>query len=102
MEAGRRAWAWALPQCLPFQEEVGAAVLGASEDRRASGPTVRETVPGPAASSLAKEEAEWTAGEACPAPCSTQEALAQRVPSAEACCGGDTASGLRPRAEVWD
>ncbi|XP_046533060.1 peripheral-type benzodiazepine receptor-associated protein 1 isoform X8 [Equus quagga] len=84
------------------QEEVGAAVLGASEDRRASGPTVRETVPGPAASSLAKEEAEWTAGEACPAPCSTQEALAQRVPSAEACRGGDAASGLRPRAERED
>ncbi|XP_070339019.1 peripheral-type benzodiazepine receptor-associated protein 1 isoform X3 [Equus asinus] len=84
------------------QEEVGAAVLGASENRRASGPTVRETVPGPAASSLAKEEAEWTAGEACPAPCSTQEALAQRVPSAEACRGGDAASGLRPRAERED
>ncbi|XP_058416561.1 LOW QUALITY PROTEIN: peripheral-type benzodiazepine receptor-associated protein 1 [Diceros bicornis minor] len=84
------------------QEEAGTAVLGASGDRRTSEPTVGETVPSPAASSLPKEEAEWTAGEACPAPCSTQEALAQRVPCAEACCGGDTGSGLRPRAERED
>ncbi|KAM5215981.1 peripheral-type benzodiazepine receptor-associated protein 1 isoform 2-T2 [Hipposideros larvatus] len=81
------------------QEEAGAAVLGTSEDRKASEPAVNEGAPGPAASSLAQEEAEWTMGEASPAPGSTQGALAQKVPCAEACLGGDMGSGLRPRAE---
>ncbi|XP_074176971.1 peripheral-type benzodiazepine receptor-associated protein 1 isoform X2 [Rhinolophus sinicus] len=81
------------------QEEAGAAVLGTSEDRQTSEPTVSERAPGPAASSLAQEEAEWTMGEASPAPCSTQGALAPKVPCAEACLGGDMGSGLRPRAE---
>ncbi|XP_004397691.1 PREDICTED: peripheral-type benzodiazepine receptor-associated protein 1 isoform X2 [Odobenus rosmarus divergens] len=77
------------------QEEAGAAVLGASEDGRASEPTVGERGPDPAASPLAKEEA-------LPAPCCTQGALAQQVPRAEACCGGDSGPGLRPRAERED
>ncbi|TKC40933.1 hypothetical protein EI555_000966 [Monodon monoceros] len=81
------------------QEEAGAAELGAPGDRKASEPTLGERVPGPAASSLAEEKAEWTAGEACPAPGSTQGALAQRLPCAEACRAGDTGPGLRPRAE---
>ncbi|XP_066876762.1 peripheral-type benzodiazepine receptor-associated protein 1 isoform X4 [Kogia breviceps] len=89
-------------QCLPFQEEAGAAALGAPGDRKASEPTSGERVPGPAASSLAEEEAGWTAGEARPAPGSPQGALAQRLPCAEACRGGDTGPGLRPRAERED
>uniref|UniRef100_A0A8C6BYN9 TSPO associated protein 1 n=1 Tax=Monodon monoceros TaxID=40151 RepID=A0A8C6BYN9_MONMO len=84
------------------QEEAGAAELGAPGDRKASEPTLGERVPGPAASSLAEEKAEWTAGEACPAPGSTQGALAQRLPCAEACRAGDTGPGLRPRAERED
>ncbi|XP_061030692.1 peripheral-type benzodiazepine receptor-associated protein 1 isoform X5 [Eubalaena glacialis] len=84
------------------QEEAGAAVLGAPGDSKASEPTLGERVPGPAASSLAEEEAEWTAGEARPAPGSTQGTLAQRLPCAEACRGGDTGPGLRPRAERED
>jgi len=70
-------------------------VLGASEDGRASEPTVGDRAPDPAASPLAQEEA-------LPAPCSTQGALAQQVPCAEACRGGDSGSGLRPRAERED
>ncbi|EPY83556.1 peripheral-type benzodiazepine receptor-associated protein 1 [Camelus ferus] len=70
--------------------------------RKASEPTLEEQVPGPAVSSLAKEEAEQTAGEALTAPGSTPAALAQRLPCAEACRGGDTGSGLRPRAERED
>ncbi|KAF3816746.1 hypothetical protein GH733_014094 [Mirounga leonina] len=77
------------------QEEAGAAVLGASEDGRASDPTMGDRAPDPAASPLAQEEA-------LPAPCSTQGALAQQVPCAEACRGGDSGSGLRPRAERED
>ncbi|MBV96403.1 Peripheral-type benzodiazepine receptor-associated protein 1, partial [Eschrichtius robustus] len=81
------------------QEEAGPAVLGAPGDSKASEPALGERVPGPAASSLAEEEAQWTAAEACPAPGSTQGTLAQRLPCAEACRGGDTGPGLRPRAE---
>uniref|UniRef100_A0A667IT54 TSPO associated protein 1 n=1 Tax=Lynx canadensis TaxID=61383 RepID=A0A667IT54_LYNCA len=77
------------------QEEAGAAVLGSSEDGRASEPAVGERAPDPAASPLAQEEALL-------APCSTQGALAQRVPCAEACRGGEAGSGLRPRAERED
>ncbi|XP_036693610.1 peripheral-type benzodiazepine receptor-associated protein 1 isoform X6 [Balaenoptera musculus] len=84
------------------QEEAGPAVLGAPGDSKASEPALGERVPGPAASSLAEEEAEWTAGEARPAPGSTQVTLAQRLPCAEACRGGDTGPGLRPRAERED
>ncbi|XP_067573310.1 peripheral-type benzodiazepine receptor-associated protein 1 isoform X6 [Pseudorca crassidens] len=84
------------------QEEARAAELGAPGDRKASEPTSGERVPGPAASSLAEEKAEWTAGEARPAPASTQGALAQRLPCAEACRAGDTGPGLRPRAERED
>lgn len=76
-------------------------MLGTSEDRRASEPAVGERAPGPEASSLTLDEAEWTAGEACLAPCSTEGALAQKVPCAEASLGGDTAAGLRSKAEVW-
>lgn len=92
-EAGRRPRAWALPHCLPFQDEAGAAVSGASEDGRASEPSAAERAPDPAASPLAKEEA-------LPAPCSAQGALGRQVPCAEGCRGGDPGSGLRPRAEV--
>ncbi|XP_053067686.1 peripheral-type benzodiazepine receptor-associated protein 1 isoform X5 [Acinonyx jubatus] len=77
------------------QEEAGAAVLGTSEDGRASEPAVGERAPDPAASPLAQEEALL-------APCSTQGALAQRVPCAEACRGGEAGSGLRPKAERED
>ncbi|XP_074198831.1 peripheral-type benzodiazepine receptor-associated protein 1 isoform X6 [Camelus bactrianus] len=84
------------------QEEARAAAPNASGDRKASEPTLEEQVPGPAVSSLAKEEAEQTAGEALTAPGSTPAALAQRLPCAEACRGGDTGSGLRPRAERED
>ncbi|XP_024613432.1 peripheral-type benzodiazepine receptor-associated protein 1 isoform X2 [Neophocaena asiaeorientalis asiaeorientalis] len=84
------------------QEEAGTAELGAPGDRKASEPTLGERVPGPAASSLAEEKAEWTAGEARPAPGSIQGALAQRLPCAEACRAGDTGPGLRPRAERED
>uniref|UniRef100_A0A2K5IKB4 TSPO associated protein 1 n=1 Tax=Colobus angolensis palliatus TaxID=336983 RepID=A0A2K5IKB4_COLAP len=84
------------------QEEAGAAVLGTSEERTASTSTLGEKDPGPAAPSLGKQEAEWTAGEACPAPSSAQGALAQQAPNTEACQGGDPGSGLRPRAEKED
>ncbi|XP_029783168.1 peripheral-type benzodiazepine receptor-associated protein 1 isoform X5 [Suricata suricatta] len=67
------------------QEEAGAAVPGTSEDRRASEP----------ASLLAQEEALL-------APCSGQGALALRGSCADTCRGGDTGSGLRPRAERED
>ncbi|XP_045344201.1 peripheral-type benzodiazepine receptor-associated protein 1 isoform X6 [Leopardus geoffroyi] len=77
------------------QEEAGAAVLGTSEDGRASEPAVGERAPDPAVSPLAQEEALL-------APCSTQGALTQRVPCAEACRGGEAGSGLRPRAERED
>ncbi|XP_019271188.2 peripheral-type benzodiazepine receptor-associated protein 1 isoform X8 [Panthera pardus] len=77
------------------QEEAGAAVLGTSEDGRAREPAVGERAPDPAASPLAQEEALL-------APCSTQGALAQRVPCAEACRGGEAGSGLRPRTERED
>ena len=75
-------------------------MLGTPEDRRASQPATGEKAPGPATSSLAQEQAEWTTGEACLAPCSPEGALAQKVPCAEASLGGDTGTGLRPRAEV--
>uniref|UniRef100_A0A8I5NFT3 TSPO associated protein 1 n=1 Tax=Papio anubis TaxID=9555 RepID=A0A8I5NFT3_PAPAN len=84
------------------QEETGAAVLGTSEERTASTSTLGEKDPSPAAPSLAKQEAEWTAGEACPAPSSAQGAMAQQAPNTEACQGGDPGSGLRPRAEKED
>ncbi|XP_030778439.1 peripheral-type benzodiazepine receptor-associated protein 1 isoform X7 [Rhinopithecus roxellana] len=102
VHAGRGTWAWVLPQCSLFQEEAGAAVLGTSEERTASTSTLGEKDPGPAAPSLAKQEAEWTAGEACPAPSSAQGALAQQAPNTEVCQGGDLGSGLRPRAEKED
>lgn len=75
-------------------------MLGASGDGKASEPVLGECVPGPATSSVAKEDTEQTAGEACLAPGTTQGALAQRLPCAQACRGGDAGSGLRPRAEV--
>ncbi|XP_036925747.1 peripheral-type benzodiazepine receptor-associated protein 1 isoform X3 [Sturnira hondurensis] len=84
------------------QEEAGAAAPGTPEDRRAGQPAPGEKASGPAASSLAQEQAEWTTGEACPAPCSPEGALAQKVPCAEASLGGDTGAGLRPRAEKED
>nr|KAF6417541.1 TSPO associated protein 1 [Molossus molossus] len=84
------------------QEKAGAPVLGTSEDRRASEAAVGERAPGPEASSLTPDDAEWTAGEACPAPCSTEGALAQKVPCAEASLGGDMGAGLRPKAEKED
>ncbi|CAK6438017.1 unnamed protein product [Pipistrellus nathusii] len=85
------------------QEESGAAVPGTSDDRRAGEPAVGERAPGPAASSLAQDQAERTAGEACLAPCPTEGALALKVPCAEASLGGDAgAAGLRPRAEEED
>lgn len=68
-------------------------MLGASEDGRASEPTGGARAPDPAALPLAKEDA-------LRAPCSSQGALAQQVTCAEACLGGDTGSGPRPRAEV--
>ncbi|DAA19201.1 TPA: benzodiazapine receptor (peripheral) associated protein 1 [Bos taurus] len=71
------------------QEQAGAAVLGASGDGKASEPVLGECVPGPATSSVAKEDTEQTAGEACLAPGTTQGALAQRLPCAQACRGGD-------------
>ncbi|XP_010371237.2 peripheral-type benzodiazepine receptor-associated protein 1 isoform X9 [Rhinopithecus roxellana] len=90
------------PPAPSSQEEAGAAVLGTSEERTASTSTLGEKDPGPAAPSLAKQEAEWTAGEACPAPSSAQGALAQQAPNTEVCQGGDLGSGLRPRAEKED
>ncbi|XP_047613149.1 peripheral-type benzodiazepine receptor-associated protein 1 isoform X2 [Phacochoerus africanus] len=90
------------PPASGSQEEAGPAVLGASGDGQAGEPTLGERVPGPAASSLVKEEAERTAGEARPAPGCTQNSLAQRLPGAEVCRGGDPGSGLRPRAERED
>ncbi|XP_045381623.1 peripheral-type benzodiazepine receptor-associated protein 1 isoform X1 [Lemur catta] len=84
------------------QEEAGAAVLCALEERRGSESAQGERAPGPAAPSLAEQEAKWTSGEARPAPCSTRGVVAQRVPSPESCRGGDTGSGLRPRAEKED
>ncbi|XP_009188619.2 peripheral-type benzodiazepine receptor-associated protein 1 isoform X8 [Papio anubis] len=102
VHAGRGTWAWVLPQRSLFQEETGAAVLGTSEERTASTSTLGEKDPSPAAPSLAKQEAEWTAGEACPAPSSAQGAMAQQAPNTEACQGGDPGSGLRPRAEKED
>ncbi|XP_048644275.1 peripheral-type benzodiazepine receptor-associated protein 1 isoform X11 [Marmota marmota marmota] len=84
------------------QEEAGAAVLCASEEKRASEPTLGEGGPGPVAFSLAEQEAKWTAGEASPTACSTQATPAERMPSTETCCGGDPGPGLRPRAEKED
>ncbi|XP_070334628.1 peripheral-type benzodiazepine receptor-associated protein 1 isoform X3 [Odocoileus virginianus] len=81
------------------QEQAGAAVLGAPGDGKASEPALGDCVPGPATSCVAKEDAEQTAGEARLAPGATQGALAQRLPSAQACRGGDAGAGLRPRAE---
>ncbi|XP_032176956.1 peripheral-type benzodiazepine receptor-associated protein 1 isoform X10 [Mustela erminea] len=77
------------------QKEAAAAVLGASEDGRASEPMGGARAPDPAALPLAKEDA-------LRAPCSSQGALAQQVTCAEACLGGDTGSGPRPRAERED
>ncbi|KFO35013.1 Peripheral-type benzodiazepine receptor-associated protein 1 [Fukomys damarensis] len=79
------------------QVEAGATVSGASGERRVSETTVGEGDPGPSAPCRATQEAEWTAGEAGSAVCSTQGALTQRVPRAEACHGADP--GLRARAE---
>lgn len=75
--------------------------LGPSAERRTSESTMGERGPDPAAPSVAKEEGEWTTGEVCPMPCSTQGVPAQRTPGTEACLGGDLGSGLRARAEVW-
>ncbi|XP_012581986.1 PREDICTED: peripheral-type benzodiazepine receptor-associated protein 1 isoform X1 [Condylura cristata] len=69
------------------QGEGRPAVLGVSEDRGASESMLGDRVPGPATASLAKEEAEWTEGEA------------PRVLCAEACHGGETGSGPRPERE---
>ncbi|XP_013374723.1 PREDICTED: peripheral-type benzodiazepine receptor-associated protein 1 isoform X3 [Chinchilla lanigera] len=77
------------------QEVAGAALLGASEERRASEPTMGEGSPGPAAPCRAMQEAEWTTGEASPTVCPSQKA-----PSTEACHGSDP--GLRARAERED
>ncbi|XP_032136510.1 peripheral-type benzodiazepine receptor-associated protein 1 isoform X7 [Sapajus apella] len=84
------------------QGEAGAAVLGTSEERTATTSALDEKDPGPAVPSLAEQEAEWTAGEACPAPSSTQGALAPQGLNTEMCQGGDPGSGLRPRAEKED
>ncbi|XP_077898434.1 peripheral-type benzodiazepine receptor-associated protein 1 isoform X9 [Ictidomys tridecemlineatus] len=84
------------------QEEAGAAVLCASEEKRASEPTLGEGGPGPVAFSLAEQEAEWTAGEASSTAYSTQATPAERMPNTETCCGGDPRPGLRPRAEKED
>ncbi|KAG3269349.1 TSPO associated protein 1, transcript variant X5 [Ictidomys tridecemlineatus] len=84
------------------QEEAGAAVLCASEEKRASEPTLGEGGPGPVAFSLAEQEAEWTAGEASSTAYSTQATPAERMPNTETCCGGDPGPGLRPRAEKED
>ncbi|KAB0355908.1 hypothetical protein FD754_000064 [Muntiacus muntjak] len=81
------------------QEQAGAAVLGAPGDGKASKPALGDCVPGPATSCVAKEDAEQTAGEVRLAPGATQGALAQRLPGAQACRGGDAGAGLRPRAE---
>nr|XP_017204573.2 peripheral-type benzodiazepine receptor-associated protein 1 isoform X3 [Oryctolagus cuniculus] len=83
------------------QGEAGGAALGTAE-RGTGEPSLAEGGPGPAAPSLAKQEAEWTAREACLAPCSRQGALVQRTPGTEACCGGDAGSALRTRAERED
>jgi hypothetical protein len=72
-------------------------VLGALEERRTSEPTLGEGSPGPVTPTL-PGQAEWASGDTGPTPCSTQGALSQRVPSTEACVGGDP--GLTPRAEV--
>ncbi|XP_040100162.1 peripheral-type benzodiazepine receptor-associated protein 1 [Oryx dammah] len=79
--------------------QAGAAVLGAPGDGKATEPALGDCVPGPATSSMAKEDAEQTVGEARLAPGTTQGTLAQRLPCAQACRGGDAGSGLRPRAE---
>ncbi|XP_068832718.1 peripheral-type benzodiazepine receptor-associated protein 1 isoform X2 [Capricornis sumatraensis] len=84
------------------QEQAGAAVLGAPGDRKATEPALGDCVPGPAASSMAKEDTEQTTGEARLAPGTTQGTLAQRLPCVQVCCGGDAGSGLRPRAEKED
>ncbi|XP_076399204.1 peripheral-type benzodiazepine receptor-associated protein 1 isoform X4 [Peromyscus maniculatus bairdii] len=84
------------------QEESGAAVQGTSEEKRAIEPTLGREGPGPLAPSLAKQEVEWTSGETGPMPCSTQGEPAQKVPSTEACHGGDLGSGLKLRAEKED
>ncbi|MBZ3889443.1 Peripheral-type benzodiazepine receptor-associated protein 1 [Sciurus carolinensis] len=81
------------------QEEAGAAVLGASEEKRTSEPSLGEGGPDPAVPFLAKQEATWTAGEASPTAGPTQATPAQRMPSTETCCGGEAGPGLRPRAE---
>lgn len=91
---------WAHAQRHPFQKESGAAVQGTSEEKRAIEPTLGREGPGPLAPSLAKQEVEWTSGETGPMPCSTQGEPAQKVPSTEACHGGDLGSGLKLRAEV--
>ncbi|XP_047401656.1 peripheral-type benzodiazepine receptor-associated protein 1 isoform X5 [Sciurus carolinensis] len=84
------------------QEEAGAAVLGASEEKRTSEPSLGEGGPDPAVPFLAKQEATWTAGEASPTAGPTQATPAQRMPSTETCCGGEAGPGLRPRAERED
>ncbi|XP_013004928.2 peripheral-type benzodiazepine receptor-associated protein 1 isoform X3 [Cavia porcellus] len=82
------------------QEEAGAAMLQASEERRASEPPVGEGSSGPVAPCQMMQEAESTAGEARPTVCPIQGALTQRAPSTEACRGADP--GLRARAERED
>ncbi|XP_006154711.1 peripheral-type benzodiazepine receptor-associated protein 1 [Tupaia chinensis] len=84
------------------EEAAGTAVLGAPEERRAGSPAQGESGPGPIVPSLARQEAEWTEGEAHLAPHSTQGVPAQRAPNTEACLRGDTGSGLRPQAERED
>ncbi|XP_035155619.2 peripheral-type benzodiazepine receptor-associated protein 1 isoform X2 [Callithrix jacchus] len=84
------------------QEEARAVLLGTSEERTATMSTLGEKDPGPAVPSLAEQEAEWTAGEACPDPSSAQGALAPQGLNTQMCQGGDPGSGLRPRAEKED
>ncbi|XP_029423936.1 peripheral-type benzodiazepine receptor-associated protein 1 isoform X5 [Nannospalax galili] len=84
------------------QEEAGAAMLDASEERRTSEPTLGQGGLGLVASSLAKQEVDWTSGDSGHKPCSTQGALAQRALSTESCHGGDLGSGLGPGAEKED
>ncbi|XP_077021026.1 peripheral-type benzodiazepine receptor-associated protein 1 [Tamandua tetradactyla] len=84
------------------QEKARAVGLGPAAERRTSESTVGERGPDPAAPSVAKEEGEWTTGEVCPMPCSTQGVPAQRTPCTEACLGGDLGPGLRARAERED
>ncbi|XP_023561275.1 peripheral-type benzodiazepine receptor-associated protein 1 isoform X3 [Octodon degus] len=83
-----------------FQEEAGAAVLGASEEKRAGEATTGKGGPGPAAPCRATKEAEWTIGEAGPMVYPMQGVPTLRTPSTEACHGADP--GTKARAERED